>query len=537
MLTAQAERARVRGVVRLATRSDHEAIHRLNYRTFVEEIPQHPPNAERRLIDRFHDENVYAVYVVDERVVGMVSGRAMRPFSLDQKLGPVDAWLPPYRRAVEMRLLAVEPAHRATRVFARLMRCITAHFLAQGVDLAVISGTTRQLALYRHLGFTPFGHLIGSPDAQYQPMYITRERLAAWPELMRDAEVAPDALPRGGNFLPGPVALSDAVQTALARPAISHRADAFLERHHSAQAQLRTLTGASHATLLLGSGTLANDVVAAQLAQRSGRGVIAVNGEFGERLVDHARRFGLDPAVVRTPWGAPLDFPALARAVGERPADWLWAVHSETSTGVVNDLERLRTIARDSGARLALDAISSIGAIPVSLDGVWMASAVSGKALAAYPGIAIVLHAEVPSPSSTIPRYLDLGHAAACGGVPFTQSSNLLEALATSLETTDWPSRIAQHTRDGAWLRNSLEQAGFTVLAPREIASAVVQTIVLPATSCARSMGEALREEGWLVSFESDYLRTRNWLQLCLMGENDPASIRRVVDALQRARG
>jgi hypothetical protein len=74
---------------------------------------------------------------------------------------------------------------------------------------------------------------------------------------------------------------------------------------------------------------------------------------------------------------------------------------------------------------------------------VWMASAVSGKALAAFPGVAIVFHdGTACTPSTRIPRYVDLGFAVAQQGVPFTQSSNLLDALGTSLTQMDWPARF-----------------------------------------------------------------------------------------------
>ena len=63
-----------------------EAIHRLNYKTFVEEIPQHQKNAEQRLVDKFHAENTYAICLHGNQLVGMVTGRARRPFSLDQKV-------------------------------------------------------------------------------------------------------------------------------------------------------------------------------------------------------------------------------------------------------------------------------------------------------------------------------------------------------------------------------------------------------------------------------------------------------------------
>jgi aspartate aminotransferase-like enzyme len=516
-----------------------EAIYRLNHRTFAEEIPQHATRSDGRLVDRFHDSNVYVVYEVDGEIVGMISGRTQRPFSLDQKLGPIDRWLPPHERAVEIRLLAVDAAHRATRVFVRLLHGITRHFVAQGYDLGVLSGTTRQLALYRHLGCVPFASRVGSADAQYQPMYLSLDATVHWPAAL--APALPHASgghtpPRGGNFLPGPVTMSDRVTRALAQPAASHRALPFLAAQRVVQRQLCALTGAAHATCLLGSGTLANDVVAAQLSTLPGIGVVVSNGEFGDRLRDHAARLQVPHRAVTAPWGAELDWRAIQTALAEARAHggatWLWAVHSETSTGVVNSLEQLTALAREQQARLALDAISSVGALPVSLTDVWMASAVSGKALASYPGVAIVLHQDTPAPSTRIPRYLDLGHAAACGGVPFTQSSNLIAALAASLEDTHWPSRIAQRAHWGHWLRAELEAHGLTVVAPASCASPAVHTIALPANVSASAVGHALREAEWLVSFESDYLRTRNWIQLCVMGEQRAASVRHVASTV-----
>ena len=176
-----------RALVRLADAGDHEAIHRLNYRTFVEEIPQHPARPDRRLVDRFHDENIYAVYEVDGAVVGMVSARVVRPFSLDTKLGPIDGYLPAECRPAEVRLLAVEPAHRSSRAFTRLVGFIAAHLRSLGYDTAVASGTTRQLRLYQHLGFIPFGPLVGAGDALYQPMYLQAGAADRWPVAMQEA--------------------------------------------------------------------------------------------------------------------------------------------------------------------------------------------------------------------------------------------------------------------------------------------------------------------------------------------------------------
>ena len=163
---------------RIADRSHFEAIHRLNYETFVEEIPQHAPNPARRLVDRFQDESTYVVCLFDGCLVGMVCGRCERPFSLDQKLADLDHWLPPHHRVVEVRLLAVTPAWRKTSVFRGLLAVLSDHFMAQGCDLAVISGTVRELKLYRHLGFVPFGDIVGTATASYQPMLLTLDAFA-----------------------------------------------------------------------------------------------------------------------------------------------------------------------------------------------------------------------------------------------------------------------------------------------------------------------------------------------------------------------
>jgi hypothetical protein len=157
----------------IAASADFDEIHRLNYRTFVEEIPQHPPNPERRLVDRFHAGNTYFICRAAGVLVGMVCGRSERPFSLNLKLADLDRLLPAHRKAVEVRLLAVSREWRKGAAFSGLLALLSRHFVAQGCDLALISGTVRELPLYRHLGFVPFGGLVGSQDARYQPMYLT----------------------------------------------------------------------------------------------------------------------------------------------------------------------------------------------------------------------------------------------------------------------------------------------------------------------------------------------------------------------------
>jgi hypothetical protein len=154
---------------------EFEQIHRLNYRTFVEEIPQHAASPAQRLVDKFHAENTYLICLAGRTLAGMLAVRGKRPFSLDQKLKDLDSYLPAGRHICEVRLLAVEKPFRGAHVLQGILALLWQHGLKQGYDLAIISGTTRQLKLYRHLGFAPFGPLVGTGDARFQPMVITLE--------------------------------------------------------------------------------------------------------------------------------------------------------------------------------------------------------------------------------------------------------------------------------------------------------------------------------------------------------------------------
>ena len=516
------------------TPAEREQVHRLNYETFVEEIPQHAPNPERRLVDRFDAENEYAIALTgDGELIAMLALRAQRPFSLDQKLEHLDDYLPPHRSLCELRLLAVRREHRH-RVLLRDLVAFTAQRCVQaGHDLAVISGTMRQLALYRHLGFEPFGPRVGAPEAQFQPMVLSLEGLTASAGTVLGVTGGARAPHAPARFTPGPVAVSAATRAAMAEEAAAHRSGEFVARIARVRRALCELTGASDAALLVGTGTLANDAVAAALRARPGKGLVLANGEFGERLIEQARCAGLEFDELRLPWGEPFPEATVAEAAARGGASWLWAAHCETSTGVLNDLEALRRSAELARAALCLDCVSSIGTVPVRLDGVWLASASSGKGLAAYAGLAAVLvNGAAPRAVPPAARYLDLAYWLRRDSVPFTHSSNLVAALETALARVDWDARLRNTARDARWLRGALRAQGLALVAPEAAASPGVASIALPDGAPAAEVGAALAQRGFEIAWRSAYLASRNWVQVALMGEYDRAALRQLPGAL-----
>src|SRR4029453_6222257 len=109
---------------------------------------------------------------------------------------------------------------------------------------------------------------------------------------------------------------------------------------------------------------LANDAVAGQILLLDAPGVVLSNGEFGERLIDQARRMQLRHSAIEFNWGERLDLSRAEHVMAQTGARWLWAVVSETSTGMLNDLDALKRLARTHDARLCLDCVSAIGAVP-----------------------------------------------------------------------------------------------------------------------------------------------------------------------------
>ncbi len=515
---------------------EFEQIHRLNYKTFVEEIPQHAASPTHRLVDKFHAENTYLICLSGRKLAGMLAVRGNRPFSLDQKLANLDSYLPAGRKICEIRLLAVEKKFRGAQVLQGILALLWQHGIEKGYDLAIISGTTRQFKLYQHLGFVPFGPVVGSDEAQFQPMYVTLETFESTAREFLRSSPARSFQASAVNFLPGPVSVRREVRRAFEQAPESHRAEAFAKDFHAAKQFLRELARAAKVELMLGSGTLANDVVGGQLLLEQRPGLVLSNGEFGQRLVDQAWRYGLDFEALEFGWGQPLDLTAVRLRLEAAPArGWLWCVHCETSTGVVNDLDRLRALCSEFEVKLCLDCISSIGTMPVDLSGVFLASCASGKGLRSYPGVGMVFfHHELAPRLQRLPRYLDLSHYAAQQGIPFTFSSNLLHALHAAVKRVNWEQRFAELRELSSWLRTQLEDLGFKLVGTGAAAAPAVVTIGLPEQLNAVEVGDLLQEAGYLLSYKSEYLRERNWIQIALMGECGKEKVVSLLNAMKR---
>ena len=166
---------------RAETTQEFEQIHRLNYRTFVGEIPQHADPGNHRLVDKYHDRNAYwiAVTACNNHVVGMVSVHDQPPFSVAARLSDPSILEKPGARPLEVRLLAVEPERRGTSVVIGLLWAVYDHAQKNHYTHVYISGVENRLGMYKQLGFEPLGPAVPCGAARFVPMAGTIGQLAS----------------------------------------------------------------------------------------------------------------------------------------------------------------------------------------------------------------------------------------------------------------------------------------------------------------------------------------------------------------------
>ncbi|WP_433958033.1 aminotransferase class V-fold PLP-dependent enzyme [Cytobacillus horneckiae] len=495
---------------------EYDQIYQLNYKTFVEEIPQHGQNERQLLIDRFDGENTYIIAKWRNEVVGMIAVRAKRPFSLDQKIENLDEILPTDARPCEIRLLSVKESFRMSPVFFRLCELLVSYCLEHNYNMALISGVDKQIPLYKKIGFIPFGEIVASGQARFQPMYLTKEQFESSTKVFKRMLARFSKPKKPISFLPGPVQMHPAVQEALAFSSISHRDQIFTKEFKEVQNRLSHLTGAKFTDLAVGTGTLANDIVAAQLQSLRGKGLILAAGEFGYRLINHADRFHLNYLTIEKQWNEPINLIEIRQVLMDNPdITWLWTVHCETSTGYVFDLPAIEQLCSTAGVELCVDACSSVGIIPVSFQNLLFATSVSGKGLGSYPGLAIIFHREPIISNPDIPRYLDLGLYHNTDSVPFTHSSNLIKALRVAMDNMN----LLNIENNAAAIRRFLEKESYPFAGDDSYSPGII-TIQLPANLSSKELGDYLKQKHIYTSYESQYLVDRNWLQISLMGHH-----------------
>jgi aspartate aminotransferase-like enzyme len=546
------------------TAEEIDQVHRLNYRTFVGEIPQYPDPGTGVLVDKFHHKNRYLIALKAGRVVGMLSGHDEPPFSIAGRLSDPGLIQRPGMRPLEVRLLAIEPAERNTSMFLGMVWALYCHAQDTGHTHLVISGVEERVGLYERFGFVRLGPAVPCGQASFVPMMLTIGQLSMRGQRIKEMwethldravkrinrlewghgrefrrhgdnesrRLADDGLSTSAGpricLLPGPVTVSSEVRQAFHEPPMYHRGPEFISRFVKIRQTLGDLVGGRSVAILNGSGTLANEAVAATLAAlpADGRGVMLVNGEFGQRLARQALRFGLQPRVLTWPWGRAWVLDEVDAALAQEPAgSWVWGVHLESSTGALNDLSALIEVGRKRGIRVCVDCISSLGAVPLDLRGVFLATGSTGKSLGSYAGAALIFadgDALSRLERQRVPSYFDIAAALASKGPCYTFPSPVLRALEAALFQYVTPAKAhatyARYAELGSYVRRHLRRLGLEPLAQEEWAAPVVTTFSPPGEQSSEEFVDRCLSWGVAIGGQSGYLAERRLVQIATMG-------------------
>ena len=195
---------------------------------------------------------------------------------------------------------------------------------------------------------------------------------------------------------PGPSLISSRVMRAMSAPMLSHLDPQFLEIMDDTRARLGRVFQApdrSFAFASSGTGTSAMEVAVANLVQPGTRVLCIITGYFGDRLAQMCQRYGGDVRRLDVEWGRACDPEAVKRALDAAGADVVTVVQAETSTGVLNPVKEVASLAHAAGALVIVDAVTSLGAMPLDMAG-WDLDVVyscSQKGLGAPSGVAPIV--------------------------------------------------------------------------------------------------------------------------------------------------
>ena len=312
-------------------------------------------------------------------------------------------------------------------------------------------------------------------------------------------------------MIPGPTPVPETVLQAMGRHPIGHRSADFQKIVKRTTKQLQWLHQTNGDVLAItGSGTAAMEAGIINVLSKGEKVLCGDNGKFGERWVKLARAYGLDVQVIQAEWGQPLDPEAFRTALEADTAKAIKAViltHSETSTGVINDLETIAKHARAHGTALTIaDCVTSLGACNVPMDewGLDVIGSGSQKGYMMPPGLAFVAMSERAWEAygrSDLPKfYLDLGKyrkSARADSNPFTPAINLYFALEAALEMMQaegLEAIFARHARHRAAAQAGMEAMGLPLYAAEGHGSPAI-TAVAPEGIDAEALRKAVKEK------------------------------------------
>jgi len=336
---------------------------------------------------------------------------------------------------------------------------------------------------------------------------------------------------------PGPSEASPRVLRAQALPLVGHLDPYFVQLMDETMNLLRQVFGTQNrlAIPVSGTGSAGMEAAFVNMLSPGDRVVVGVNGVFGERMCDVARRCGAQVHRVEAEWGQTLPLETIQSALRQHRPQVLALVHAETSTGALQPLEGLSEAAGETGALLLVDTVTSLGGAPVEVDRNGLDICYSGtqKCLSAPPGLAPITFSEaalarLKNRSTPVQSwYLDMSMLEKYWGgerlyhhtAPISAIYGLREALAVVLEE-GLEARYQRHRRNAEMLWAGLEDLGLKLVVDRARRIPSLTTVYSPDGVAEQDIRKKLLERyGIEIGGGLGPFKGRVW-RIGLMGES-----------------
>ncbi len=348
-------------------------------------------------------------------------------------------------------------------------------------------------------------------------------------------------------FNPGPVWVRPQVLQALTGPMLSHRSQAFMDLYGRILEKLpkvfRTAPGHAH-TL----ATSATGVWEAALVSCVEGPVLSLgNGSFSEKWGEMSQRLGLETDVLNVEWGKAIPPEDVKKKLAGKKYAAVTVVHSETSTGVLNDLEAIAKVVREnSDALVFADAVTSIAGTKVETEAWGLDVVLTGsqKAFALPPGLALFAMSDRTLEAAKKKKFrglyldlIDIDAYARKKQTPTTPCLPLLYALDVQLDhilAEGIENRWARHEAMRAAVADWAGKNGFSIFAEKGAASPTVTSMIPPAGVNAEELNKALRAAKWTTGSGYGKLKATN-VRIGHMGDMDVLSVKNYLKAHEEA--
>lgn len=352
---------------------------------------------------------------------------------------------------------------------------------------------------------------------------------------------------------PGPSAVHPRVLRAMSTPLIGHLDPLFLAVMNDIQTLLRRVFVTTHPFTIAVSGTGSAGMEAAivNIVEPGDRVAVGVNGVFGTRLATIIERCGGNTIPIEVPWGQVIEPDSIAAMLQQSgPVKAVVLVHAETSTGAWQPVEPIGALCRQHNALLIVDAVTSLGGMPVEVDrwGIDVCYSATQKCLSCPPGLApLTLSDRALSVVKTRRSpchswYLDLSliadyWAEQSRAYHHTAPISMIYALREALrlvEEEGLPTRFARHQLNSRALAAGLMALGFNLLPPPDRRLPTLVCVTIPShIDEAAVRAELLRRFGIEIGGGLGPLKGKVW-RIGLMGESSTeANVLTLLNALE----